>query len=103
MGCQVSTSLTGLQSRRRARAAESARLEIVCCESNRGFKSHRLRQMPHLPDKANEQLSDDDAMIMALAQARDALVHGDVPVGAVTLVDGRPVAARHNERQLTGD
>ena len=45
-GSQVSTSLTGLQSGRRARAAESARLEIVCCESNRGFKSHRLRG-PH--------------------------------------------------------
>ena len=59
--------------------------------------------MPHLPHKPNERLSDDEAMAMALAQARDALVHGDVPVGAVTLVDGRPMAARHNERQLTGD
>ena len=29
--------------------------------------------------------------------------HGDVPVGAVTLVDGRVVAARHNERELAGD
>ena len=59
----ASASLTGLQSRRRARAAESARLEIVCCESNRGFKSHRLRQM------SAPLLTDDDAMVLALAQA----------------------------------
>ena len=36
-------SLTRLQSRRSARAAESARLEIVCWATNRGFKSHLLR------------------------------------------------------------
>jgi tRNA(adenine34) deaminase len=42
-------------------------------------------------------------MDLALEQARDALDHGDVPVGAVALVDGRPVAARHNERERTGD
>jgi tRNA(adenine34) deaminase len=50
-----------------------------------------------------DPLTDDAAMALALEQARDALAHGDVPVGAVALVDGRPVAARHNERQLTGD
>jgi tRNA(adenine34) deaminase len=42
-------------------------------------------------------------MVLALDQARAAIDHGDVPVGAVTLVDGRLVAARHNERELTGD
>ena len=42
-------------------------------------------------------------MSLALAEAQAALAHGDVPVGAVTLVDGRLVAARHNERELTGD
>jgi len=42
-------------------------------------------------------------MALALAQARDALTHGDVPVGAVALVDGQAVAARHNERELAGD
>ena len=36
-------SLTRLHSRRSARAAESARLEIVCWATNRGFKSHLLR------------------------------------------------------------
>jgi tRNA(adenine34) deaminase len=48
-------------------------------------------------------LTDDDAMVLALAQAREALGHGDVPVGALTVVDGHVVAARHNERELTGD
>jgi tRNA(adenine34) deaminase len=48
-------------------------------------------------------LDDVDVMHLALAQARGALEHGDVPVGAVVVCDGRVVAARHNERELTGD
>jgi tRNA(adenine34) deaminase len=48
-------------------------------------------------------LSDDATMALALVEARGALAHGDVPVGAVTVVDGRVVAARHNERHLSGD
>ena len=48
-------------------------------------------------------LDDDEAMKLALAEARMAELHDDVPVGAVTLVDGRVVAARHNERELKGD
>jgi tRNA(adenine34) deaminase len=43
------------------------------------------------------------AMALALEEAAAAVTHGDVPVGAVALVDGRVVAARHNERELTGD
>ena len=39
------------------------------------------------------------AMRAALAQARDALNHDDVPVGAVVLHEGRIIAARHNERE----
>jgi tRNA(adenine34) deaminase len=39
----------------------------------------------------------------ALAEAELALAHGDVPVGAVALVDGEIVASRHNERELRGD
>ena len=39
---------------------------------------------------------------LALAEAAAAPAHGDVPVGAVALVDGRVVASRHNERELTG-
>ncbi len=48
-------------------------------------------------------LTDDAAMALALAEAAAAVDHGDVPVGAVALVDGRVVASRHNEREQTGD
>jgi tRNA(adenine34) deaminase len=43
------------------------------------------------------------AMRTALDEARAASAHGDVPVGAVVLRGGEVIAARHNERELTGD
>jgi tRNA(adenine34) deaminase len=49
------------------------------------------------------QAGDEQAMRAALDEARRALDHGDVPVGAVVVVDGQVVAARHNERELAGD
>ena len=49
------------------------------------------------------QLSDEDAMDLALVEAHACLDHGDVPVGAVVVRDGVVIAARHNERELTGD
>ncbi len=48
-------------------------------------------------------LDDGTAMGMALAEAASAVSHGDVPVGAVALVGGRVIAARHNEREMRGD
>ena len=42
-------------------------------------------------------------MALALAEARVAFEQGEVPVGAVALVGGRVVAARHNEREGAGD
>ena len=46
----------------------------------------------------------DPAMRRALAEAREATAHGDIPVGAVVLgPDGEVVAAGGNERELTGD
>jgi len=42
-------------------------------------------------------------MRAALAEASGAPDHDDVPVGAVAVVAGRQVAARHNERELRGD
>jgi tRNA(adenine34) deaminase len=47
-------------------------------------------------------------MRLALEQARAAAVHGDVPIGAVVVqlgddLEPRVVAARHNERELSGD
>jgi len=44
------------------------------------------------------------AMAEALAEARLAPTHGDVPIGAVLLdASGEVVARAHNERELTGD
>jgi len=42
-------------------------------------------------------------MELALAEARAASHEGEVPVGAVTLIAGKVVAARHNERENTAD
>jgi tRNA(adenine34) deaminase len=50
------------------------------------------------PTKAEQM-----AMGEALIEARSAIEHGDVPVGAVVLVGGEIVARRHNERELSGD
>jgi tRNA(adenine34) deaminase len=46
---------------------------------------------------------DEAAMRQAIAEARRALDHGDVPVGALAIAQGRVVAARHNERELRAD
>jgi tRNA(adenine34) deaminase len=49
-------------------------------------------------------MTDDEAMALALGEAEAALASGDVPVGAVVVdAAGTVVAARHNERELTGD
>ncbi len=42
-------------------------------------------------------------MRLALDEAALAVAHGDVPVGAVAVVEGRVVARRHNERELRLD
>jgi tRNA(adenine34) deaminase len=51
------------------------------------------------------EVGDDDHVWMAaaLAEARAALSHGDVPVGAVVVCGGQIIAARHNERELRHD
>jgi tRNA(adenine34) deaminase len=48
-------------------------------------------------------LGDEAAMRLALAEALAAVEHGDVPVGALVLVEGAVVASRHNERERRGD
>ena len=42
-------------------------------------------------------------MEVAIDEARAALDHDDVPVGAVVVRNGEIIARRHNERELTGD
>ena len=42
-------------------------------------------------------------MGLALDEGATAVLHGDVPVGAVVLRDGEVIAQRHNEREHLGD
>jgi len=44
-----------------------------------------------------------ELMTQAIAEARKALDHDDVPIGALVVIDGQVVAAAHNERELRGD
>jgi len=49
-------------------------------------------------------VTEEEAMDLALAEARAAAAAGDVPVGAVLLgPDGAVLAARHNEREAAAD
>jgi tRNA(adenine34) deaminase len=67
--------------------------------------------MPAQPDSGHDHDHDhghdhpayEPAMRRALDEARAALLHDDVPVGAIVIRAGEIIAARHNERELTGD
>ena len=48
-------------------------------------------------------MTDEELIGLALAEARAAPAHGDVPVGAVIWHNGEVLARRHNERERTGD
>lgn len=48
-------------------------------------------------------MNDEELMELALEEAEAAVVHGDVPVGAIVVRNGEVIASRHNERELTGD
>lgn len=50
-----------------------------------------------------DSCSDERFMRLALAEARAALEHGDVPVGAVIVRDGEVIARAHNQRELLKD
>ena len=44
------------------------------------------------------------AMLLALDEARSAIAHDDIPIGAVLLdADGKPVGAGHNRREESHD
>jgi tRNA(adenine34) deaminase len=43
------------------------------------------------------------AMSIALEEAKAALAHGDVPIGAAVLLGEEVVARRHNEREASAD
>jgi tRNA(adenine34) deaminase len=48
-------------------------------------------------------MTDHELMGIALDEARAAVHHGDVPVGAIVFLDGAVIAQRHNERELGAD
>jgi tRNA(adenine34) deaminase len=48
-------------------------------------------------------VSDEDFMRLALAEAAKAGARGDIPIGAVIVSDGSVVAAAANEREERGD
>lgn len=49
-------------------------------------------------------MADDDALMAeALTLATSAPRHGDVPIGALAVYRDRVLAARHNERERSGD
>jgi tRNA(adenine34) deaminase len=48
-------------------------------------------------------MTDESAMRAALDEARAALDHDDVPIGAVVVRDGEVISARHNEREAMHD
>ena len=94
----------------------------MCGATHRGFESHLLRvNTPNLRDtnldagasqpvgspvpsvSLSSPLSDAEAMQLAITEARAALAHGDVPVGAVVVHNGQVIASRHNERELHND
>jgi tRNA(Arg) A34 adenosine deaminase TadA len=53
-------------------------------------------------DRSQQQL-DREHMGLALEQARAAAAIGEVPIGAVVVIDGRVVASRHNQREQLQD
>ncbi|MCL4448447.1 MAG: tRNA adenosine(34) deaminase TadA [Actinobacteria bacterium] len=42
-------------------------------------------------------------MMLALQEAEAGIGHGDIPIGAVAVIDGQLIASRHNERELQND
>ncbi len=52
---------------------------------------------------SGDALDDTRWMREALAEARLALSHADVPIGAVAVLEGRVVGRGHNERELRQD
>jgi tRNA(adenine34) deaminase len=86
--------------------AESARLEIVCGATHRGFESPPLRSMDTvlpLGLAAGDVRLLQEAMSIALELAQWAGEAGEVPVGAVALYQGDLIAKAANERERKND
>ena len=55
------------------------------------------------PGEPTQQELDHEHMGLALEQARAAGAIGEVPIGAVVVIDGKVVASRHNQREQLQD
>ncbi|MFZ1062380.1 MAG: tRNA adenosine(34) deaminase TadA [Acidimicrobiales bacterium] len=56
-----------------------------------------------MEEQGVESRHDEQFMRVALAKAREASAHDDVPVGCVVVVDGAVVGAGENRREVDGD
>ena len=51
----------------------------------------------------NQTIRDEEFMDMALAEARQAYDQGEIPIGAVLVLDGQVIARGHNQRESWRD
>ncbi len=62
------------------------------------------RGAPFVDAAATTSPADDERFVReALAAAREAIAHGDVPIGAVVVRDGQVIARAHNRREVDAD
>ena len=48
-------------------------------------------------------MNDEELMRMAIAEAQLAEEHGDIPIGAIVVLNDEVLSSRHNERELQND
>ena len=48
-------------------------------------------------------MNDEELMSMAIAEAKLAEEHGDIPIGAIVVLNDEVLSSRHNERELQND
>ena len=48
-------------------------------------------------------MNDEELMRMAIAEAKLAEEHGDIPIGAIVVLNDEVLSSRHNERELQND
>ena len=48
-------------------------------------------------------MNDEEVMRMAIAEAKLAEEHGDIPIGAIVVLNDEVLSSRHNERELQND
>ena len=59
--------------------------------------------VPDAPESGVREPSDSELMGLAIEEARAAGANGEVPIGAVVMINGVVVARRHNQREQLQD